>query len=84
MPMTSRIREALVQAGYPALDVTQEIEQVVGQAIPDQCRWDRTPVPPEPEPEPPQPGPGAMVCTGTVQAIPGAVQMTCTPQEETP
>jgi len=34
-------------------------------------------------PVPPQPpaGQGPLVCTGTVQAVPGAVQMTCTPQE---
>jgi hypothetical protein len=75
--MDRRVSDALVAAGYPALDVTQEIAQVVGQAIPDQCRWDRQP---PPEPEPPQPGPGALTCRGELGAA-GKIALECVPQE---
>lgn len=73
IPMTERISAALVQAGYPPLDVTREIEQAVGQTIPDQCRWDRTPVPPDPQP----PLPGSLTCTGQIASVPGPLTLTC-------
>lgn len=47
-PMNQRIKDALVQAGYPAVDVTGTMEQLFG-AIPEQCRTEGTiPIPPEP------------------------------------
>lgn len=76
-PMNERIKAATAQAGLPPVDVTAEVEALLGP-IPDACRWDRTPVPPQPEP--PQPGALVLTCTGTVRAVPGAAHLTCTQQ----
>jgi hypothetical protein len=75
-PMEHRIRQARIASGAPEVSVTGVVESLLG-VIPDHCRSDRQPVPPQP------PQPGAMTCTGTVPSVPGAVTLTCQPQEGT-
>lgn len=73
-PMESRIREARVASGAPAVEVTKTVEQLLG-TIPPQCR-DDTPKPPDPGPGP---SPVAMSCTGDLLAQ-GKLSMSCVPQ----
>jgi hypothetical protein len=49
-PMNERLKAALVQAGYPPLDLTAQMEELFGP-LPAPCRTGAAPEPPDP-PEP--------------------------------
>lgn len=72
-PMEGRIDAAMVAAGREPVRLTQTIEQLFG-SIPQACKTGSTPIPPDPTP----PG-GALTCTGSIQAVPGAVALQCQP-----
>lgn len=76
-PMNQRIIDAMGKAGYEPVDVTRTMEELFGP-IPQQCRTDgAAPIPPEPGP----PGPHVtLACSGTLQAIPGPINLVCQPQ----
>jgi hypothetical protein len=66
-------------SGQPILGVTRDrLGRGTGRT-PDMGRYACGGVTP---PEPPQPPAGAVVCTGTVHSVPGAVSVVCTRQEE--
>ena len=72
-PMNQRILDARQASGAPPVDVTATVAQLLGP-IPDQCRWDRQPIPPQPQP--PR-GPLTLACTGTLSSAPGTVALRC-------
>lgn len=72
-PMNARIKDRLVSAGYPAVDVTATMEQLFGP-IPESCKTGGvTPVPPEPPIVP-----SAFSCAGDLLAG-GKITMNCAP-----
>jgi hypothetical protein len=75
-PMGKRILEATRASGRPEVDVDAVIASLLGPP-PDKCRSDRQPVPPDPPPL------TSLACTGSIQAVPGRVDISCQPVTRT-
>lgn len=78
-PMAGRIKEALALAGQEVVDVTAEVERLLGP-IPEACKAGSTPIPPEP----PTPDGAALTCTGEIRAVPGHLALRCVPETAKP
>jgi hypothetical protein len=74
-PMAERIKEARMASGYPPVDITAEVERMLGP-IPAQCKTGSAPIPPEPIP----PGVTSLACTGQITTVPGPLQLRCIPE----